>query len=148
MQHWHDEIRIEAPVEHVWEFYCDTSNWKDFMPRAGFSEFSGPVDEVGTTYAQRMKLMGFEMSQTIEVVEVEPLRLIREHSDTGPMDNTIRVEPDGEATNVVFESDYEMPGKIPGFIKDLMTKGWMERQGRQMLADFKALAEAKVPAKA
>ena len=29
-----------------------------------------------------------------------------------------------------------------------MTKGWMERQGRQMLADFKALAEAKVPAKA
>ena len=61
-----------------------------------------------------MKLMGFEMSQTIEVVEVEPLRLIREHSDTGPMDNTIRVEPDGEATNVVFESDYEMPGRSQG----------------------------------
>ena len=53
-----------------------------------------------------------------------------------------------DATNVVVESDYEMPGKIPGFIKDLMTKGWMERQGREMLADFKALAEAKVPAKA
>jgi hypothetical protein len=88
------------------------------------------------------------MSQTIQIVEVELLRLIHEHSDTGPMDNYIRLEPDGEATNVVVESDYEMPGKIPGFIKDLMTKGWMERQGRQMLADFKALAEAKIPAKA
>jgi len=148
MQHWRDEIRVEAPVEHVWEFYCDTSNWKDFMPRASFSDFSGPVDEVGTTYAQTMKLMGFQMSQTIEIVEVEPLRLIHEHSDTGPMDNYIRLEPDGEATNIVMESDYEMPGKIPGFIKNLMTKGWMERQGRQILADFKALAEAKVPAKA
>ena len=148
MQHMRVETRVEAPVEHIWKFYCDTSNWPDFMPRPGFSEFSGPVDEVGTTYVQSMKLMGFEMSQTIEIVEVEPLRLIHEHSDTGPMDNYIRLESDGEATNVVVESDYEMPGKIPGFIKDLMTKGWMERQGRQMLADFKALAEAKIPAHA
>ena len=148
MQHIREEIRVEAPVEHVWEFYCDTSNWSDFYPRAEFSDFSGPVYMVGTTYVQSMKLMGFEMSQTIEIVEVEPLRLIHEHSDTGPMDNYIRLEPDGEATNVLVESDYEMPGKIPGFIKDFMTKGWMERQGRQMLADFKALAEAKVPAKA
>ena len=147
MQHMHQEIRIEAPVEHVWEFYCDTSNWTDFYPRAEFSEFSGPVDEVGTTYVQTMKLMGFEMSQTIEIVEVEPLRLIHEHSDTGPMDNTIRVEPDGDATNVVFESDFEMPGKLPGFIKDLMGKGWMERNMHNILADFKALTEAKVPAK-
>jgi hypothetical protein len=47
-----------------------------------------------------------------------------------------------------MESDYEMPGKLPGFIKDMVSKGWMERQEQQMLADFKALAEAKVPAHA
>ncbi len=41
-----------------------------------------------------------------------------------------------------------MPGKVPGFIKDLISKGWMERSSRQMLEDFKALAEAKVPAQA
>jgi hypothetical protein len=35
---------------------------------------------------------------------------------------------------------------MPGFIKDLMAKGWMERNMRQVLADFKAIAEAKVPA--
>ncbi len=148
MQHMHLETRVEAPVEHVWQFYCDTSNWSDFMPRANFSEFSGPVDEVGTTYVQGMKFMGFEMSQTIEVVEVEPLRLLHEHSDTGPMDNYVRLEPDGEATNLVFDSDYEMPGKLPGFIKDTITKGWGERNWRNTLEDFKALAEAKVPAEA
>ena len=148
MQHFRHEVRIEAPVEQVWEFYCDTSNWKDFMPRAEFSEFSGPVDEVGTTYVQSMKLMSFEMSQTIEVVEIEPLRLIHEHSDTGPMDNYVRLEPDGEATNLVFESDYEMPGKLPGFMKDMVSKGWGERNWRNTLEDFKALVEARVPAKA
>ena len=48
MQHIREEIRVEAPVEHVWEFYCDTSNWSDFYPRAEFSDFSGPVYMVGT----------------------------------------------------------------------------------------------------
>ena len=146
MQHMREEVRIEAPVEHVWKFYCDTSNWTDFLPRGTFSEVSGPVDKVGTTYVQSMKLMGFEMSQTIEVVEVEPLRYIHEHSDTGPMENHIRLEPDGAATNIVFESDWEMPGKIPGFIKDLVSKGWAERNFRNSMADFKSLVEAKVPA--
>ena len=146
MQHIREEIRIEAPVEHVWKYYCDTSNWKDFYPRAEFSDFSGQVDEVGTTYVQSMKLMGFEMSQDVEIVEVEPLRLIHEHSDSGPMDNTIRLEPDGDATRCVFESDWDMPGKVPGFIKDMVSKGWMERNTRNILADFKAMAEAKAPA--
>ena len=45
------------------------------------------------------------------------------------------------STRVVFESEWEMPGKIPGAIKDLATKGWMERNTRNIVADFKTLAE-------
>ena len=148
MKHWHDEVRIEAPVEHVWRFFFDTSHWRDWMPRGEFSDFSGPLDHVGTTYVETMKLMGFEMKMTSEVVEVVPLRLYREHSDSGPMDTTARFEPDGEGTRLIMEMDYEMPGKVPGFIKDLFAKGWGDRQGHKMVQDFKALAEAKVPAHA
>jgi ligand-binding SRPBCC domain-containing protein len=25
VQHIRDEIRVEAPVEHVWKFYCETT---------------------------------------------------------------------------------------------------------------------------
>lgn len=148
MNHMHQEVRIDAPVEHVWKFYCDTSHWEDWMPRAKNSEFSGPVDKVGTTYVQTMKLMGFEMKSNTEVVEVEPLRLIHEHTDMGPMDTFMRFQPDGTATRVVVDADWEMPGKLPGFIKDLVNKGWADRNTRQMLEDFKALAEADVPAHA
>ena len=148
MQHMREEVRVEAPVEHVWKFYCDTSRWHDWMPRGEFSDFSGPVDKVGTTYVATMRLMGHEMKQTQEVVEVEPLRLIHEHTDNGPMDNYYRLEPDGDATRLVIESDWEIPGKLPGFIKDIVNKGWAERNTRNMLSDFKALAEAKVPAHA
>jgi hypothetical protein len=34
------------------------------MPRGTCSEFTGPVDKVGTTYVQSMKLLGFEMKST------------------------------------------------------------------------------------
>ena len=148
MQHIREEIRIEAPVEHVWRFYCDTSNWKDFYPRAEFSDFSGPVDKVGTTYVQTGKLLGFEMKSTFEIMEIEPQRLIHEHTDSGPQDNYVRLESDGDATNLTVDVDYELPGKMPGFVKDLMSKGFVERNVDNMLADFKALAEAKVPADA
>ncbi len=147
MNHLHDEVRIEAPVEHVWAFYCDTSHWQDWMPRVGHLEVNGPYDKVGTTYVATMRLMGFETKTTYKIVEVEPLRLIHEHTDTGPMDNITRFEPDGEATRLIVDSDWEMPGHWPGFIKNLVTKGWVERNTHHMLAEFKALAEVKVPVK-
>lgn len=148
MDHIREEIRIEAPVEHVWAFLCDTSRWHDWMPRGEFSDFSGPYDQVGTTYAWKMKMMGVEMAGTSTVLEVEPLKLIREHTDTRMEENSFRFEPEGDATRVIIESDFEVPGHIPGFLKKLITKSFMERQTRHMLGDFKALAELKVPAHA
>jgi carbon monoxide dehydrogenase subunit G len=145
MEHIRGEFRIEAPVGHVWAFLCDTSRWHDWMPRGEFSDFSGPYDQVGTTYAWKMKMMGIEMKGTGTVVEVEPLKLIHEHTDQGPQDTYYRFESEGDATRLIVESDYEIPGYIPGFLKNLMSKTFFERQGRHMFEDFKALAELKVP---
>ncbi len=145
MRHSHDEIRVEAPIEHVWAFYSDTSHWPDWMPRAKSSEFSGPVDQVGTSYVQTTRVLGFDMKTTSTVVEVEPLRLIHEHAEPGPMESYLRFEPDGEATRLIFDADWDMPGMVPGFIKDLAGKGYFEKQMHGMLTDFKVLAEATVP---
>jgi uncharacterized membrane protein len=85
------------------------------------------------------------MKQAAKVVEVEPLKLIHEHTDPGPMETFFRLEPEGDATRLIVESDYEMPGHIPGALKSLMTKSFFDRQMRHMLGDFKAMAEASVP---
>ena len=145
MEHIRDEIRIEAPVEHVWKYLCDTSHWEDWMPRGKASDFSGPYDRVGTTYVSKFKMLGFEMKQASKVVEVEPLKLIHEHTDDGPMETFVRFEPVGGATRMIMEADYEMPGYIPGFIKNALNKSFFERQTRHMLEDFKTFAEATVP---
>ena len=145
MEHIREEIRIEAPVEHVWAFLCDTSRWQDWAPRQVTSDWSGPYDQVGTTYISTAKMMGFEWKGTSTVVEVEPLKLIHERTEgNGAMDTFYRFEREGDATRAIVESDYEMPGHIPGF----MTKSFFERQTRHILADFKAMAEAAVPVSA
>ncbi len=55
MNHLHDEVRVEAPIEHVWAFYCNTSHWQDWMPRVGHLEVNEPLDKVGTTYVATMR---------------------------------------------------------------------------------------------
>ena len=146
MEHMREEIRVEAPVDHVWAYLCDTSSWHDWIPRQEASDFTGPYDQVGTTYLSTMKMMGVEWKQTCTVVEVEPLKLIHEHTDDqGSMDTFFRFKPDGDTTRLVVEADYEMPGHIPGALKNLMTKSFFQRQTRHMLGDFKAMAEASVP---
>jgi ligand-binding SRPBCC domain-containing protein len=144
MNHFQLDSRIDAPVEHVWAFLCDTSHWHEWDPRTEYSDWSGPVDRVGTTFVATSRTMGFEMKGTTKVVQVEPLRLLRFLSDLGPT-WVFRFEPEGKATRLTFETDYEMPGHIPGFIKNVMTKSWVERDMRHQLEDFKALAEATVP---
>jgi carbon monoxide dehydrogenase subunit G len=145
MNHFHDEVRIEAPVEHAWAFLLDPSHLEEWQPRAKYSDVSGPLDQAGTTFVQTSRLMGFEMKGTLKVLEVEPLRLLHIRNDSGPTDMFFRFEPEGEGTRLTLEGDYDMQGPIPGFIKSIMTKSFIERQTHQMLEDIKALAEATVP---
>jgi ligand-binding SRPBCC domain-containing protein len=146
MNHFQMETRVEAPVEHVWAFMCDRSHLEDWT-RARASDVSGPLDQVGTTFVQTSRTLGFEMKGTLTVLEVEPMRLLHLRSDMGP-DMVFRFAPEGDATHLTFETDYEMPGHIPGFVKNLMTKSYVERQMRRGMEDIKAFAEATVPAHA
>jgi uncharacterized membrane protein len=141
MEHIREEILVHAPIEHVWELYCDTSRWHDWMPRMETVEVSGPIGQVGTTYVAHGKMLGFEFKSKYTILEVEPHKLIHERTtDNGEQDNYLRFAREGDATMVILESDYTLPAHIPGF----MTKGFFERNVRNMLEDFKVMAEHKV----
>jgi carbon monoxide dehydrogenase subunit G len=145
MIHFHETIRIDAPVEHVWKVLCDTSRLEDWITGEKLSEFSGPLDQVGTTFATTSRMLGFEMKGTLKVLEVEPLRMVHLRADMMSMDAFYRFEPEGQATRMILEGDYDMPGHIPEFLKSLMTKSWTERQMRHQLENFKGIAEVTVP---
>jgi hypothetical protein len=66
------------------------------MPRRKISDV-----QVGTTCVQSAKLMVFEMKWTTEIVEVEPLRLVRLHSDWGPTEAASGSNPAERSGRVV-----------------------------------------------
>ena len=145
--HIREEGRVKAPVEHVWAFLCDTSRWHDWDPRSGYSDFSGPVDEVGTTFVETSRIMAWDMKAHHTVVEVEPQRLLHHRSDKG-FDIYFRLEPDGDTTHLIVDCDYRLPRHLPGAVKDLLSRGLVERTMRETGEKFRALAEATVPAPA
>ena len=95
MQHIRDDIRIEAPAEHVWSCLTDGSHWDEIQLRAKHTDFSGPLDQVGTTFVQTSKMLGFETKYMCTVTEVEPVRLCRLSAEPGPWDMAWRLEPEG-----------------------------------------------------
>jgi uncharacterized protein YndB with AHSA1/START domain len=143
MNHIEMETRIEASVDHVWAYLCDPSHMDDWS--MGKWVFSGPSDQVGTTLVQTSRMMGFEDKTTWTVVEVEPTRLLHLRTDPDPGDLFFRMQPEGDATHLTVETDYEMPKHLPGFLKNLMSRSFVERQMRHQIENLKAFAEATVP---
>lgn len=140
---------IDAPIEDVFELFIDVRRWPEFMPGgAEVKEVTGPLDTVGTKVHTTMHFMGRKMESWDEVVEVERPRLLKLDSKE-PMKGTAtyRMTPAGEGTDVEMEGDYELPAGFLGHIADrLFLEKAMERQMRHAVENFKALAEAKVPA--
>jgi ligand-binding SRPBCC domain-containing protein len=142
MQQFHDEVRIDAPVEQVWAFICDPAHLHDWATQTEWSDASGPLDRVGATVVQTARVMGHEMKGTLEVLEVEPQRLLRLRSDQG-VNMVFKFEAQGGATLLILEGDYEMP-HLPAFLQNLMSKSYIERNTHHQLENIKAVVEATV----
>jgi hypothetical protein len=85
MSHIHQDTWIAAPVEAVFTLYCDTTRWRElgFEDTVEISNTSGPIDQVGTTFDETMRIAGMKNTGKMRVVEVEPLRLVRVQDDEG-----------------------------------------------------------------
>ncbi|MEV6167510.1 SRPBCC family protein [Streptomyces sp. NPDC051954] len=104
------EARIEAPAEKVWAQLTDWSAYAEWnATHTGFPKGGPETLEVGGTFQENMKLMGFpaEVDWTIE--ELEPARVLAIHGK-GPMavDLVTRytLTPDGDATTVRIDGTF------------------------------------------
>lgn len=148
MGHVHQEARVNAPVEHVFELACNVERHAEWDPYMDVRNCSGPVDRVGTTFDSTMHLAGQTIESKGTVVEAEPLRLIRIRGiadNGGTSDWLYRFERSGEGTVCSVDIDYEMPGVVAAVIDRLVFHRALERAARHMSENFAALAEEKVP---
>ncbi|MEV0256948.1 SRPBCC family protein [Streptomyces sp. NPDC050732] len=104
------EARMEAPAEKVWARLTDFSSYGDWNTTHTSFPQGGPTTlEVGGTFVENMKLMGFpaEVDWTIEELETARTLAI---AGKGPMGVNVRtryaLSPDGPATVVRIEGEF------------------------------------------
>lgn len=89
-------VVIDRPAEEVFAYLADMENNPKWQKGQQDCEWtSEPPLGLGSTYNQKAKFLGKEISSTFEVVEFEPGRKIRIKSTSGtmPIDVTREVGP-------------------------------------------------------
>ncbi|WP_409473339.1 type II toxin-antitoxin system Rv0910 family toxin [Streptomyces sp. HC307] len=104
------EARIEAPAEKVWARLTDWSTYGEWNATHTSFPKGGPSTlEVGATFQENMKLMGFPAEVEWAVEELEPARVLAIRGK-GPMAVTVATRytltPDGDATTVRIDGEF------------------------------------------
>ncbi|WP_458242565.1 type II toxin-antitoxin system Rv0910 family toxin [Streptomyces sp. MAI_2237] len=104
------EARIEAPAEKVWAQLTDWPAYGEWNATHTSFPQGGPASlEVGGTFQENMKLMGFPAEVEWTVTELEPARVLAIRGK-GPMAVTVATRytlaPDGDATKVRIDGEF------------------------------------------
>ncbi|MCX5556032.1 SRPBCC family protein [Streptomyces sp. NBC_00038] len=104
------EARIEAPAEKVWAQLTDFSSYGEWNSTHTSFPKGGPTSlEVGATFEENMKLMGFPAEVNWTIDELEPARTLAIHGK-GPMAVNVSTRytltPDGDATTVRIDGEF------------------------------------------
>ncbi|MEU4090447.1 type II toxin-antitoxin system Rv0910 family toxin [Streptomyces aureus] len=104
------EARIDAPAEKIWGRLTDWSAYGEWNATHTSFPKGGPDKlEVGGTFAENMKLMGFpaEVVWTVEELEIGRTLAIR---GKGPMSVNVSTRytltPEGDATSVRIDGEF------------------------------------------
>ncbi|WP_330268297.1 SRPBCC family protein [Streptomyces griseorubiginosus] len=104
------DARVQAPAERVWAQLTDWSSYGEWnATHTSFPKGGPAVLEVGATFQENMKLMGFPAEVEWTVDQVEPARLFAIRGK-GPMAVSVATRytltPDGDATDVRIDGEF------------------------------------------
>ncbi|MGP3638072.1 type II toxin-antitoxin system Rv0910 family toxin [Streptomyces sp. 24-1644] len=126
------ETRIEAPAEKVWAQLTDFSAYGEWNATHTSFPKGGPDSlELGATYEENMKLMGFPAEVTWTVAELEAGRLLTT-TGKGPMGVNLTMRyaltPDGDVTTLRIDGEFTgaAVSLMAGKLKDSATSALQE----------------------
>ncbi|MFD9317817.1 SRPBCC family protein [Streptomyces sp. NPDC060053] len=104
------EARIQAPADKVWAQLTDWPTHGEWnATHTNFPKGGPETLEVGATFQENMKLMGFPAEVEWTVAELEPARVLAIRGK-GPMAVSVATRytltPDGDATTVRIDGEF------------------------------------------
>ncbi len=132
MGRYRKTFRIEAPLDQLWELMNDPDRlpeWNRAFDRV--DNATGPLDEVGSTYTQVMRVAGIELKGEWEITAVEAHRS-REFQGNSPgmsfcKGKELFKESRG-GTNYTVEMDYTLiGGPVAGLLDRIIGRSFLSR---------------------
>ncbi len=128
---------IDRPPEEVFAYVTNLANLPEWQSGVREATVEGPM-RAGATVRERRRLLGRDLSTTLEVSEYEPGRRFSLRARSGPLpfEVTHSFEPSGAGTRLVFHGE----AKPPGFLR--LTRGMVKGMAeREFSAYFKTLKQ-------
>jgi ribosome-associated toxin RatA of RatAB toxin-antitoxin module len=136
---------IEAPASAIFAFISQAERNVEWVPDLDRSERLTPGEtRVGTRFRFAIKVAGFPMDVTDEVVKLVPNRHIAFEGVSGPKHaGSWTFEPQGEGrTHVTYRMSFELPPAIgPMVAKLLDLDRRLNEQSRACLANLRRILE-------
>lgn len=142
-----ESVRIDAPVERVWEKVMDARCLGEWVTTHDSVEgaVSGAAQE-GASFTQRLKLAGKKFKVRWLILEADAPRLARWKGE-GPGGSAAsvvyRLSEDGGGTRFDYENEYELPGGLLGKAAGaVFSTAPARREARRSLENLKRMLEA------
>jgi uncharacterized membrane protein len=143
----HAQIRIDAPVQRVWEIVMDPKRLHEWVSiHRSLESFSPGPPEKGSTMEQSLRLRGVTFRVQWTLVDVNPPSLA-EWAGKGPAHSRARTRYElssegDDHTRFDYTNEFTTPGGRLGVAASrVFVGGTSEREAHNSLARLKALAE-------
>lgn len=132
---------IERPPGEVFAYVTDLTNLSNWQTGVRDATVDGAM-RVGATVHERRRMLGRELTTTLEVSEYEPGRRFSMRALTGPMPFEVQhsFEAAGGGTRLVFQGQARSPG-LPRLARRML-KQMAEREFRGYFRQLKRVLEA------
>jgi len=137
-----DRIRIDAPVEDVFEYMDRPENQPEFTPSLTRSETVEGLPNGGKRVAYTYTMAGVDLEGRLEAVEYEPESRVRWEM-TGELEGEIEwtFEPADGATVVSYVARYEIPIPVLDGVVEPFAERYNERELRTTLENLRSRIE-------
>jgi uncharacterized protein YndB with AHSA1/START domain len=136
---------IRAPAERIFDYISHAERNVEWVPDLTHSERVTPGEtRIGTRFRFAMKMAGFPVDVTDEVVQLVPKRFIAFRGVTGPAHSgswQFAPQEDPAQTRVTYRMEFELPPGVGLMAKLIGLEEKLDEQSRGCLANLRRILE-------
>lgn len=138
-------IKINAPVSKVFDYVTTPANWTTYVTSlVDVRKVSDAVPAAGTTFDWTYRMLGINNDGSGRIVELEKnKKCVMQMEGAFPIRETYAFQGDDTSTELTFEIQYEVPGKVLGVIANkLIIERMNVKEAETVLSKIKDICEA------